>query len=113
LRLFTRDEMRKGDGTLRLLLSKRVGACLCQAGMAMVEPGQSIPGNVDYSVHDAEEASFVISGEITITTPDGSATVRAGELVFVPAGEPHATSNNGRERAEVLWFLAPPVVAEG
>ncbi len=113
MRVFSQDEMRQGQGTLRLLVSRRAGASLCQVGMAVIEPGQSIPGNGGYSKHDAEEVSLVMSGEIAISTPGETAAAKAGQLVFVPAGESHATSNSGRNRAEVLWFLTPPVVAEG
>ncbi|MDG6106464.1 cupin domain-containing protein [Dactylosporangium aurantiacum] len=43
----------------------------------------------DQSPHTEDEIYVVTSGRARIVTPDASADVAPGSVVFVPAGEPH------------------------
>jgi mannose-6-phosphate isomerase-like protein (cupin superfamily) len=45
--------------------------------------------------HPYEEIFIVQEGEATFRLADGERIVRAGEIVLVPAGQPHAFKNTG------------------
>src|SRR4051794_35938642 len=43
----------------------------------------------DQRPHTEDEIYVVTTGRATIVTPDGTAEVRPGSVIFVPAGEEH------------------------
>lgn len=69
------------------------------------------PGKSAYPYHyhlKDEEVFYIISGEGTLRTPQGERTVRAGELIFFPAGEggAHKLTNTGTELLTYIDFDA-------
>ncbi|WP_051273131.1 cupin domain-containing protein [Desulfotruncus alcoholivorax] len=97
---------------LKLLVSnKEHGAMNCQAGMAVLSPGQRLPG-AGYSQHDSEEISYILSGKVRVETDRGSEIAEAGDLVFMPGGQPHFNVNISEEEAKILWFVTPLTVPE-
>jgi len=56
------------------------------AGIMRYKKGASSP----YHLHqDCEHFYFIIDGTATVETADGTRTVEAGDLVFIPAEEKH------------------------
>lgn len=73
-----------------------------QAGQCVVSVYEIPPGKSAYPYHyhmKDEEVFFVTSGEGTLRTPDGERTVRAGDMLFFPAGEggAHKLTNTSGE----------------
>lgn len=97
---------------LKLLISgKEHGAEKCQAGLAVIKPGQRLPGS-GYSKHASEEVSYILSGKIRVETDTGSEIAEEGDLVFMPGDKPHFNVNISEEEARVLWFVTPHTVPE-
>ena len=71
------------------------GAVLTGLGVYEVEPGQATwPYHFELI---EEEWLLVVEGELTVRTPDGEQTLRAGEVVCFPPGAAgaHAVRNDG------------------
>ena len=69
----------------------------------------SIPagGLDDQEPHREDEIYVVQAGAATLVTDSGTAVVRAGSVIFVPAGERHRFTNI-TESLALLVFFAPP-----
>ena len=62
-------------------------------------------------VHDTqEETIYCVSGRGRIVTPDGTAEMEPGVVVWVGPGTLHATESDGPEPLEIACFFSPPVV---
>ncbi|SFG38188.1 Cupin domain-containing protein [Desulfotomaculum arcticum] len=97
---------------LKLLIShKEHGAVNCQAGMAVLQPGQRLP-ETGYSQHASEEIFYILSGKVRVETDRGSEIVETGDLVFMPGGQPHLNVNIAEEETKILWFVTPLTVPE-
>jgi mannose-6-phosphate isomerase-like protein (cupin superfamily) len=68
----------------------------------------SIPvgGTDDQTPHHEDEIYVVIGGRAVLETDDGTAEVRQGSVVYVPAGEEH-TFTNVTEDLTLLVIFAP------
>ena len=89
-------------------LSRQLEAKYTGLGLYEVEPGQATwPYHFELV---EEEWLIVISGELTLRTPDGESTLRAGDVACFPAGASgaHAVWNSGSETAR---FAMPSSVA--
>lgn len=61
-----------------------------------------------YHRHEAEdEALYVLEGEFTAVTEDGTFTATPGGTVVLPRGEPHALSVTSDEPAAALVVCSP------
>lgn len=59
-------------------------------------------------VHTREdEAAYVIEGVLTVRVGDRMTEVRAGSLVWLPRGEPHAFANLSDEPVRVFGVVTP------
>ncbi|ADB29325.1 Cupin 2 conserved barrel domain protein [Kribbella flavida DSM 17836] len=69
----------------------------------------SIPagGVDDQAPHREDEIYVVTSGRASIVTPGGAEPVGPGDVLFVPAGEPHHFAEVTEDLA-LLVFFAPP-----
>jgi len=65
-------------------------------------PGASFPEHR----HVQEQVTYVISGHITFSLPDGEETVGPDGLLIVPANVPHG-GRAGSEGAELLCIVSP------
>ena len=73
-------------------------------------PGEQLP--LAYHYHDEqEEAFYVVSGTMTVETPDGAYEVGEGELFAVDPGSPQRAYNpaDASGPVEVVAIGAPPV----
>jgi mannose-6-phosphate isomerase-like protein (cupin superfamily) len=57
--------------------------------------------------HDAEEAFFVLEGELTIRIGDAEHRALAGALILVPRGEPHLFVNRSPQPARAIVIFSP------
>ena len=60
----------------------------------------------------SEQVLLVVEGEVTAEIGDERATLRAGDVVIVPAGTAHRFVNNGASAALTLNVYAPPAYDE-
>lgn len=67
-----------------------------------------MPGNSAYPYHyhtQNEEVFYVISGEGALKTPDGVKPVRAGDIIYFPAGEAGAHKLTNTSDSERLVYI--------
>jgi mannose-6-phosphate isomerase-like protein (cupin superfamily) len=63
--------------------------------------------------HDYDEVFIVQEGQATMTAGDRTIEVSAGDIVVVPAGQPHAFVNSGDGRLrQIDIHLSPRYVTE-
>lgn len=60
--------------------------------------------------HGVEEIIWVVGGEGVFETPAGRFPVRSGDVIQVPADEPHVTRNVTSEPLRLLCFFPHPDV---
>jgi mannose-6-phosphate isomerase-like protein (cupin superfamily) len=63
-----------------------------------------VGGLDDQTPHTEDEIYLVTAGRATIVTPDGSAEVGPGSVIFVPAGEEHRFVDVVEDLALVVVF---------
>ena len=71
--------------------------------VSRLEPG----GRVDTHVHSYEETLYVVEGELTVDTPEGSHLLIAGDYGLVPVGMTHSLRNLSDSVAEFSEMKAP------
>lgn len=71
--------------------------------VARLEPG----GHVDTHVHSFEETLYVVEGELTVDTPEGSYRLVAGDYGLLPVGMTHAFRNTGSGPVSFSEMKAP------
>ncbi len=71
--------------------------------VARLEPG----GHVDTHVHSFEETLYVVDGELTVDTPEGSYRLVAGDYGLLPVGMTHAFRNTGSGPVSFSEMKAP------
>jgi quercetin dioxygenase-like cupin family protein len=54
---------------------------------------------------DSEECIYVLSGQGTTCTDAGEYPLKAGDVIVIPPGEKHMTSNTGTEPLMLLCFF--------
>ena len=77
--------------------------------------GVLVPGGrVPFHYHRNRESIIIfISGEGTEITEGGEFAVKTGDVLFIPAGEKHATVNpTDHELRYLEFFTNPPVGAD-
>lgn len=57
---------------------------------------------------DVDEMSYQIAGDRTLMTECGTAELRTGDFVRIPAGVAH--DNWGRQESHILWYLPEPCI---
>ncbi len=68
-----------------------------------VPPGEGPPPHR----HDFEESFTVLEGEIEATFRGVSSTVRAGQVINIPANAPHQFRNKSEQAARLLCVCSP------
>lgn len=71
--------------------------------VARLEPG----GSVATHVHSFEESIYVVSGALTVDTPEGSVVLSGGDYGLLPVGVAHAFRNLSSEAASFAEMKAP------
>ena len=71
-------------------------------GHAVFPPGTVVP----FAAHDADEYSYILSGEVKCKTEDGVvSTMTAGCSGFIPAGQSHSSFNESDADCVLVWML--------
>lgn len=115
--LFTEPEVQKvtradapkinlgGVGVSELLMSPR-GEERVQLLRSTLEPGAH-GGHELYTVNCDVEVLHVISGAVTVSFPDRSVRLEAGDALTFPGRTPHTWRAEDDAPAEICWVLAP------
>ena len=77
---------------------------------AILVPGAQVP----YHYHNNRESLFIgISGEGTETIEGREYTIKAGDVLYIPAGEKHGLANRSAKDFRYLEFYTyPPIEAD-
>jgi quercetin dioxygenase-like cupin family protein len=57
---------------------------------------------------DADEATYVLEGELQVTLGEQSMRAPKGSFFYVPKGMPHTIANTGPGAVKILVILTPP-----
>ena len=76
-------------------------------GFATFPAGSAPPGHVHPT---QEEIIYIVSGHGELVTPEGTAALEPGTVVYIPIGLHHATVSNGPGALEMVTSFSPPVV---
>lgn len=98
-----------GDSSARwrsaALTGRATGAIASASSLLEVDPGCRLPRHTD----SAEESIVVVAGQASVTVGDRTVSAVAGDVVLVPAREPHEVRNSGDT---VLRFAAVYAAAD-
>jgi mannose-6-phosphate isomerase-like protein (cupin superfamily) len=72
---------------------------------AILEPGRTIESHID----PYEEIYIVLEGTGKISVGDDTKPVKPLDCTYLPAGIPHALTNDGDENLVILVVAAPPI----
>jgi quercetin dioxygenase-like cupin family protein len=103
------DEVKAGKGTVRqVLIGPDEGPNFALRRFIM-QPGGGMPRHTNTVEHE----QYVLRGQASITLGDERHRVRAGDVVFIPAGMPHSYQAEGDEPFEFLCIVPnqPDVIA--
>jgi len=98
------EEWRQGVLTRMRVSAKNGAAQLCLFEQ-WCEAGQGAPTHL----HAVEEVLHVLEGEADVWVGETHATLKAGQLMLVPAGAKHGFSNCGSGTLHIQSTLAAPV----
>lgn len=91
-----------GDTYTILVAGKDTAGRYCLIDMH-IPPGGGPPPHR----HDFEESFTVLEGEIAATFRGQHSTVRAGEVINIPANAPHQFENKSTQAARLLCLCSP------
>lgn len=74
-----------------------------------IPPGGETPYHVH---HGEEEVVYVVDGELTVVTEEGSEAVTGGATVVVPRGAAHGLRATGEGPARILVICSPAGLEE-
>jgi uncharacterized cupin superfamily protein len=99
---------RDGHRFSREMLGRTVGAELTGASLYELPPGEK-GSPYHYELH-REEWIIIVSGEVTVRTPQGERVLRAGDTTCFPLGERglHTMRNDGAEPARFMMLSSYP-----
>jgi len=78
-----------------------------QTAVMTLKPGQE-SGEKGNEHAQSDQVLYVISGELNAEIGSESGTLRAGDVVIIPAGAPHRFRNSGEATVQTLNVYAPP-----
>ena len=91
-----------GDTYTILVSGKDTAGRYCLIDMYIPHGGGPPPHR-----HDFEESFTVLEGEIEAVFRDKPVTVRAGEVINIPANAPHQFQNKSKQPARLLCLCSP------
>jgi len=92
-------------GTLKWMATpETTGSERLSAGVVTLEPGE---GHDLHTHPDSDEILFFLGGEGEQTVDDEVRTVGPSEMVYIPAGVEHGTTNTGWQPLQLLAVYAP------
>jgi len=94
---------------LATLASPALGSARITLKATRLDPSATGP---DWHVHEFDQLSYVLEGSLSVEVGGRRAVVGPGDLVVVPGGVPHRTSNPGPDVERHLAFLVPAPTEE-
>ncbi|MCQ3937034.1 MAG: cupin domain-containing protein [Chloroflexi bacterium] len=88
------------DTTIQVLISSQEGPNFALRKFSM-QPGGGMPRHTNTVEHE----QYVLRGEAVITIGGETHHVKAGDVVFIPAGAIHSYQNTGKEPFEFLCII--------
>jgi quercetin dioxygenase-like cupin family protein len=95
------DEVKQGEKTSRQVLIGPEEAPNFALRRFIMQPGGSMPAHTNTVEHE----QYVLRGQAQIGIGDDVHAVRAGDVVFIPAGTPHWYKTEGNEPFEFLCVV--------
>ena len=93
------------DGlTVRWVINASQGATNFAMRVFELEPGKESP----FHRHENEHEAFVLKGNGKIETDEGTAKLKKGAAVFIPAQENHRFRNTGKETLRFIDVIKFP-----
>ena len=71
-----------------------------RARVVELQPGEEVG---EHSTHENEEVIVVLSGQASVESESGAATVCKGQAAFIPQGERHNVKNEGSEPVRYIY----------
>lgn len=102
-----------GRSSLEIVSALQGPANLTLRRVEIAVPSPGEPPRNRHVHRDFAECIFVVAGEGVMWAGDERHTLRPGDAVVVPAGEPHVTRNTGSVPLELLCFFPVGDVAAG
>ncbi len=100
---FVRMENPTPGSTYKQDLLKKLNAQSLSGVFGLVAPGDK---GGEYHYHEkGEHVIFIISGEGVELVEEKEIPIKAGDILFVPAGEKHTTVNNSKRELRYLGFF--------
>jgi quercetin dioxygenase-like cupin family protein len=96
-----------GDTYTILVTGKDTAGRYCLIDMYVPPAGGPPPHR-----HDFEESFMVLEGEIEATFRGLEQTIRAGQVINIPANAPHQFKNKSGQAARLLCYCSPAGVEE-
>ena len=92
------------------ILTTEHGAKNIGGMLGLLVPGSQVP----YHYHkNRESIIIVISGEATEVVEGNEIPIKAGDVLYIPAGEKHMTINRSKKDFRYLeYFTYPPATAD-
>jgi quercetin dioxygenase-like cupin family protein len=92
------------------ILTTEHGAKNIGGMLGLLVPGSQVP----YHYHNNRESIIIaISGEATEVIEGKEIPIKAGDVLFIPAGEKHTTINRSNQDFRYLeFFTCPPLSAD-
>jgi quercetin dioxygenase-like cupin family protein len=88
------------DTTIQVLISAEEGPNFAMRRFAM-EPGGGMPLHTNTVEHE----QYVLSGQAEVKIGDQVHHVKAGDVLFIPAGVPHYYQNTGDDTFSFLCLI--------
>ncbi len=93
------------DGlTVRWVINASQGATNFAMRVFELEPGKESP----FHQHENEHEAFVLKGRGKIETDEGTAKLKKGSVVFIPAQENHRFRNTGKDTLRFIDVIRFP-----
>ena len=81
----------------------------CQIVMMSIPPGEDI----GEEVHEADQTTFVVSGEGQAVVDGARSKITPNHLVIIPKGAKHNIVNKGEEPLKIYTVYSPPAEDKG
>ena len=91
-------------GLVKKYLQKTVNSVYIEAGVFTCDPGKSLDL---HSHEEGDEYCFMLSGQGIFDIEGEKTTVSEGEVICIPKGAKHYSSNTGNEPFESAFLICP------
>lgn len=72
-------------------------------GTAVFKPNARVP-EIGFGVHDFDEYSYILEGEIEAQIEEKLVTLKAGDFSYIAKGEKHWSNNKSSSNCKLIWI---------